>query len=47
MIRRVRQQAVSCLTDLPDDMFQGSGQVFHTLGMLSCRREICLVVHQA
>lgn len=27
-----RQQAVSALTDLPDDMFQGSGQVFTTLG---------------
>lgn len=26
------QQAVSALTDLPDDMFQGSGQVFKTLG---------------
>ncbi|EMD36637.1 glycoside hydrolase family 16 protein [Gelatoporia subvermispora B] len=26
------QQAISCLTDLPDDMFQGSGQVFTTLG---------------
>lgn len=26
------QQAVSALTDLPDDMFQGSGQVFTTLG---------------
>lgn len=26
------QQAVSCLTNLPDDMFQGSGQQFKTLG---------------
>ncbi|PSR72683.1 hypothetical protein PHLCEN_2v11457 [Hermanssonia centrifuga] len=26
------QQAISCLTDLPDNMFQGSGQVFTTLG---------------
>jgi len=26
------QQAISALTDLPDDMFQGSGQVFTTLG---------------
>ncbi|KAI0687091.1 beta-glucan synthesis-associated [Cytidiella melzeri] len=26
------QQAVSCLTDLPDDMFQGSGANFKTLG---------------
>ncbi|KAI0071689.1 beta-glucan synthesis-associated [Panus rudis PR-1116 ss-1] len=26
------QQAVSALTTLPDDMFQGSGQVFKTLG---------------
>ncbi|EKM53338.1 glycoside hydrolase family 16 protein [Phanerochaete carnosa HHB-10118-sp] len=26
------QQAISCLTDLPDDMFQGSGQQFTTLG---------------
>lgn len=27
------QQAVSALTNLPDDMFQGSGQKFTTLGM--------------
>ncbi|KAK2459278.1 hypothetical protein APHAL10511_008699 [Amanita phalloides] len=26
------QQAVSCLAKLPSDMFQGSGQVYHTMG---------------
>ncbi|KAJ3552544.1 hypothetical protein NM688_g4097 [Phlebia brevispora] len=26
------QQAISCLTNLPDDMLQGTGQVFTTLG---------------
>src|ERR1700683_2875607 len=32
----VVQQAVSSLTQLPVDMFQGSGQQFHTLGESTC-----------
>ena len=28
-----RQQAISGITQLPDDVFEGSGQVFHTFGL--------------
>ena len=37
-----RQQAVSGLTQLPSDIFEGSGQQFHTFGLLWFPSSLCL-----
>jgi len=33
LLRLCRQQAISGLTQLPADVFEGSGQVFHKFGL--------------
>ena len=39
-----RQQAVSGITELPPDVYEGSGQNFHTFGLLTRVHSLCLSV---